>query len=286
MAELVARGLRFHVQRLGGGRPLAGAASRGAASTGAASTGAASTEGHAPPTVVFLHGLVLDNLSSWYFTVANPVAQVAPVLLYDLRGHGKSERPASGYSLSEHVADLAALLDTAEIPDAVILVGNSFGGVIALAFAAAHPQRTAGLVLVDAHTGTTGFGAQMAATLSLRGPERDQRIVESFRSWLGRHSEKKRTRLAESAEALVHHTTLVEELRASPPLSDAVLRSLTMPVLALYGSESDVRERGEALASLLPRCELRLFAGCTHSVLWEATEQVRAAIVEWVAGGR
>ena len=64
MAEVEVRGLKLHVQRLGeGGRP-----------------------------VVFLHGLVMDNLSSWYFTVANPVAQQRSVLLYDLRGHGRSGR--------------------------------------------------------------------------------------------------------------------------------------------------------------------------------------------------
>ena len=69
MAEIVARGVRFHVQHLdlslGGNHPDR-------------------------PLVVFLHGLVMDNLSSWYFTVANPVARIADVLLYDLRGHGKS----------------------------------------------------------------------------------------------------------------------------------------------------------------------------------------------------
>ena len=47
MAEVEVRGLDFHFLRLGGGEP----------------------------TVVFLHGLVMDNLSSWYFTVANPMAR-------------------------------------------------------------------------------------------------------------------------------------------------------------------------------------------------------------------
>ena len=47
MAEVVANGVRFHVQHLSDG----------------------------DPTVVFLHGLVVDNSSSWYYTVANPVAR-------------------------------------------------------------------------------------------------------------------------------------------------------------------------------------------------------------------
>src|SRR5947207_7958536 len=107
MAEVAARGLTFHVQRLG--------------------------SADARATVVFLHGLVMDNLSSFYFTLANPVAQVASVILYDLRGHGRSERPPDGYGLGEMVADLDALLDALGVARPVILVGNSFGGLLALA---------------------------------------------------------------------------------------------------------------------------------------------------------
>ena len=45
----------------------------------------------ARPSVVFVHGLIMDNLASWYFTVANAVASSNDVILYDLRGHGLSE---------------------------------------------------------------------------------------------------------------------------------------------------------------------------------------------------
>src|SRR5512133_2303707 len=113
MADVTANGVRHHVQRLGAG----------------------------DRTVVFVHGLVMDNLSSFYFTLANPVASFADVVLYDLRGHGMSERPARGYRVVDLVADLAALLDALGIAHPVALVGNSFGGLVALAFAAAHPER-------------------------------------------------------------------------------------------------------------------------------------------------
>src|SRR2546429_3679484 len=110
MADVLANGVRHHVQRLGRGER----------------------------TVVFVHGLVMDNLSSFYFTLANPIAEFAEVILYDLRGHGMSERPASGYTVASLVADLAALLDQLDRRP-VTLIGNSFGGLVALAFAAAHP---------------------------------------------------------------------------------------------------------------------------------------------------
>ena len=250
MTDIVANGVRHHVQRLGKG----------------------------DHTIVFVHGLVMDNLSSFYFTLANPLAESADVILYDLRGHGMSERPDTGYSVATLVADLAAILDRLGVERAT-LVGNSFGGLLALAFAAAYPDRVERLALIDAHTGVDGWAAQMTATLGLKGAERDLKIASSFQSWLGRHSERKRNRLAAAAEALVERTSLVADLRDSPPVD---LTEIRCPVLALYGEASDVRSHGEALARDVPNVTLQLLPGCTHSVLWEATNDVKARVIAFV----
>lgn len=248
MADVVANGVRHHVQRLGKGER----------------------------TVAFLHGLVMDNLSSFYFTLANPVAESAEVILYDLRGHGMSERPATGYRVEDLVEDLAQILPA----HPVALVGNSFGGLIALAFAARYPDRVSRIALIDAHTGVAGWADQMTATLALKGEARDSKIAASFQSWLGRHSERKRTRLAKHAEELVERTSLVADLRGSPGVD---VSTIHCPVLALYGETSDIRVHGEALAKELPNCELVVLPGCTHSVLWEATQEVRARILAFVS---
>ena len=122
MPEIVANGLRFHVQRLG-----------------------PSARGNTPgddPTVVFVHGLVIDNLSSFYYNLASRVAQhEADVILYDLRGHGRSERPPAGYTVRDAVIDLVAILDQLNIARRVYLVGNSFGGVVAAPVAPGHRER-------------------------------------------------------------------------------------------------------------------------------------------------
>ncbi|MBW1877248.1 MAG: alpha/beta hydrolase [Deltaproteobacteria bacterium] len=253
MAEVMVGGLRLHVQCLGTG----------------------------PGTVVFLHGLVMDNLSSWYFTVANPVAQRRSALLYDLRGHGRSERPDTGYHLDTLVAELAALLDL-EVEGRVHLVGNSFGGLLAIAFALAHPSRCAGLVLTDALLPEPGWGASMARTLALEGRAREERIAASFVKWLGRHSQRKRNRLATQARALVEDTSLVSDIAASRSYEDAAYEAIACPVLALYGAESDVLGQGERLAARVPQCTLEVFPGCSHSVLWEETARMRARIVGWL----
>jgi 3-oxoadipate enol-lactonase len=80
---------------------------------------------------------VIDILSSRY-----------RMLSYDKRGHGLSESPPGDYTLDDHVADLAGLLDHLDI-DRIGLAGVSVGGLIAQGFALAHPHRLAALVLCD-----------------------------------------------------------------------------------------------------------------------------------------
>jgi 3-oxoadipate enol-lactonase len=70
------------------------------------------------------------------------------VLSYDKRGHGLSDAPAGDYTLDDHVADLAGLLDHVGM-SRVALAGVSVGGLIAQGFALAHPERLAALVLCD-----------------------------------------------------------------------------------------------------------------------------------------
>jgi pimeloyl-ACP methyl ester carboxylesterase len=259
VAEIRTHGVRFHVQRLGS----------------------------AGPPVVFLHGLIMDNLSSWYFTLANPVATFAEVLLYDLRGHGRSERPPTGYHLRQMVTDLAGILDATGHDDRpVALVGNSYGALLAIAFATTHPDRVDGLVLVDGHLSDDRWAADMQATLRLEGRERDEMIVRNFGNWLGRHSERKRSKLAETAHALVHETSLVDDLGATPPYGEEQLRALRCPVLAIYGERSDIRAHGERIAAAAPDCDLRIYPGCTHSVIWEATARLRDDVVDWLSRRR
>ncbi len=256
MAKVDVNSLEFHVQRIG------------------------PNDGRS---VVFIHGLIMDNLSSWFFTAAPKVAALQPVWLYDLRGHGKSDRPVTGYGVEQMIQDLSGILD-AVIPkgERVELVGNSFGGLLATAFAAAHPDRVSGLCLVDAQVHDEAFGPEMEASLGLQGQERDEMIARSFKDWLGRHSERKRNRLANTARALVEGTSLVADMTCSTPLRAAAEARINCPVLALYGEHSDVRTRGAALAGRLKNCTLEILPGCTHSLLWEQTELLQDRIVTWV----
>jgi pimeloyl-ACP methyl ester carboxylesterase len=254
MADVTAGGVRFHVQRLAPHHP-------------------ASAQLAHP--VVLIHGLGMDNLSSFYFTLANPLANTgADVILYDLRGHGLSERPRTGYQVNDSVTDLAALLDALDIPGPVHLVGNSYGGIVALGFAVAHPERVASMVLIEAHFSVAGWAEQIVT-------ERNK--IESANEWqdwlhqLGR----KVIRLADMADDLLNHTTFLADLKAVRPIPMNQLSALRCPMLAVYGEHSDVVDYARQLNDNLPHCALTVLPGCGHSVLMDATVALRDIVLDW-----
>jgi 3-oxoadipate enol-lactonase len=99
-----------------------------------------------PRTFVFSNSLGTD-LRIWDEVVAS-LGNDFRTLRYDLRGHGLSDAPPAPYSIDDHTADLAALLDALEIKGA-IMVGLSIGGIIAQSLAARRPDLVDLLVLCD-----------------------------------------------------------------------------------------------------------------------------------------
>jgi len=109
------------------------------------------TAGQGEP-LVLIHGNMLDG-RMWDFNVPD-LARYFRVIRYDQRGYGKSG--VSNGRLGPADSDLLALLDHLNIPTAHVC-GSSMGGVVATHFAFLHPERTAGLILVN--TDLSGFAA-------------------------------------------------------------------------------------------------------------------------------
>ena len=105
--------------------------------------------------IVFLHPWT-TNRYIW----SNQIFEFARnhrCVVVDHRGHGLSDKPASGYAIGEMAADLAAILDHAGI-DRAVLVGNSLGGMIAMQASLDTPQRVLGNLILSSAT-------NMAATM-------------------------------------------------------------------------------------------------------------------------
>jgi pimeloyl-ACP methyl ester carboxylesterase len=78
------------------------------------------------------------------------LAERTRLILFDAREQGLSDRLGRAPSIEDGMSDLAAVLDAAG-SERVILLGVSQGGPTAIAFAAAHPDRTIGLILYGAY---------------------------------------------------------------------------------------------------------------------------------------
>ena len=102
------------------------------------------------PLLVLLTGLGND-MDAWPATFVHALNQMAGVLTYDRRGHGRSAdlRPAP-VTADTVAADLRQLLDRLHIGQPVVLVGHSLGGLYAQDFARHSPQQVAAVVLIDA----------------------------------------------------------------------------------------------------------------------------------------
>lgn len=107
-------------------------------------------EGSALPPVVFLHG-ASANLNDQMVPLRPLLEGKAEMLFLDRPGHGWSGRARGHEEQFEQAALIAGLMDRLGVGPAIV-VGHSFGGSIAAAFALAYPERTKGLVFLSAAT--------------------------------------------------------------------------------------------------------------------------------------
>jgi pimeloyl-ACP methyl ester carboxylesterase len=232
-------------------------------------------------TAVFLHGMGTDSLASFYLTLAPPVAAAGiDVISYDLRGHGKTERPDSGYTIADFIADLHDLLGQLGTDQPVHLIGNSFGGTLAFSYAAAYPDQVRSIVCIESEPATEMWADKMTQildhTLDFLAQE------ESF-DWIEANFSAHHRRLARMAADRITTTSMAQEVPLGPLLSLREIEAIRCPVLSILGREGYQSDDLEALTSLLPRGELHVFDGQGHSVLVERHREVRELVLTWIA---
>jgi pimeloyl-ACP methyl ester carboxylesterase len=104
----------------------------------------------AGPPLLLLHGIGAD--ADTWSPLARRWAAQCLVMAWDAPGYHRSSDPPRPFSPREYGEAAAHVLASAQVPPAIV-VGHSFGGLVALECAAAGPERVAGLVLVDASLG-------------------------------------------------------------------------------------------------------------------------------------
>lgn len=100
------------------------------------------------PLLVLLPGLTA-NARFFDALVASGLQGHARVVVPDLRGRGRSDKPATGYSVTDHAADVLAVLDRLGAHQAAV-GGHSYGGLVSYFLAANHPERVSHCLVLDA----------------------------------------------------------------------------------------------------------------------------------------
>lgn len=232
---------------------------------------------HAPP-IVLIHGFTF-SLESWDGWAAD-LARDHRVIRYDLTGHGLSDPdPRGRYGTSDRVAQLRALMDKLGIAKAVI-AGNSFGGLIAWNFAAAHPDRVEKLVLVDSAAFSINGVTEKAVPVPplmrayLLGPS--PAGVAFSAAQIYAHPDRlaparldqMRAMIARNGPALVAH---LEQFTLPDPL--ATLARVKAPTLILWGRADKVIPVAQAsqIAAAIPAEKLIIYDDVGHAPQEEAS---------------
>lgn len=246
----------------------------------------------APEDLIMVHGLA-TNMAFWYFKYGVPLAQRFRVTLYDLRGHGRSEMPASGYSPAVLSQDLAALMDHLGIAKSHFMA-HSFGGVVTLGLACEQPHRVSSLVLADSHfspgrdvqardewsfgqkfqpiidahgldldTCDPYFGPKLLARVAewqLQGREIPAALADLVSPLVGKTGK----RTAGDYLKLMTQTSAATEMLSDDGLTLERLRALKFPIVAMYGDNSPARLSGAELLSIWPHAEFRRVRDAGH----------------------
>lgn len=237
------------------------------------------------PLILLLHGFGASTFS-WQ-AVMEPLSAYGHVVAYDRPAFGLTERPMpsdwdkegfSPYSEEANIAYVIGLMDHFGAEQA-ILIGNSAGGRVALAAAAAHPERVQALVLVDAAANGmrwNGFQQLLYRSPQLRaiGPYAVRGIAASGDDSI---------RMAWHDPSLVTDDILAgyrlplqvenwdralwEFQRAGErPDLTAALKNLEIPALVMSGDDDRIipPENAVALDALLPNSSLVIIENCGH----------------------
>lgn len=252
--------------------------------------------------LIMVHGLA-TSLAFWYLRYATELAKQFRVTVYDLRGHGRSERPAQGYSPAVLASDLGGLMDELGIAQAHFLA-HSFGGVVTMNLAAAQPQRVRSLALADTHISAVrhvetpqewAYGQSLQPILDRHGLELDTRdpyfgyrlltrvaqmqlngftLPKAIADLVGPIVGSTGPRTAAQWLELMSKTSAEAEMMGDDGLRPSGLRGFRFPILAMYGDHSQARLTGAELLELWPHAEFRRVRDAGHFFPTSRPEEV------------
>jgi pimeloyl-ACP methyl ester carboxylesterase len=224
--------------------------------------------------VVLLHSALGDS-RLWKRQVA-ALEREHHVLAPDLPGWGDNPLPTEPFSLVDFTAEL--------LPG--VLVGNSFGGAVALRTALAHPDKVERLVLVGAGLPAWDWTEEMrsyfeAEEQAIEAGDLDEATEVNLRFWVKpEHRDEVRPQQRRALELQTAH----EEPELLWPEMGS-LSQLEVPTLVVVGADdhADFLAIAEHLADGIPNSDLAIVPGAGHLVGIDQPEELNALLLEFLS---
>jgi proline iminopeptidase len=256
--------------------------------------------GHGNENIVVIHGG--PGLPHNYLLPALvPLGQYATVWLYDARGHGLSQQnpPDETYTMEQLVDDIGAFTEAAGIRKYTLL-GHSFGGMVALQYAARNPEGLVRLVLCDTAP-SVGFAAEFEQNLKRLMPASDFERYEKVRNDESIPPDERLRRalrlvypfywynapkdyfLDQDIRSMNLNASAADQIWASDGMNYDVrdrLDDIDVPALVIVGRHDIVMsvDQAEEIAEKMPHAQLVVFE---HSGVYPFYEE-NALFTQWV----
>lgn len=259
----------------------------------------------AAPAALCIHGLN-TNMAFWNMLLVRKLSARRRLLMYDQRGHGRSDLAASGYTSDELAHDALAILEDRQVGP-VDIVAHSFGATVALQLARLHPEAVRSIVILDGRVRILQPAMRIGdwhefAAWKRHFDEAQVEIDENLeidltlplllgsQAWAGARAGLEAEgffvpgagpRAEAKYRRLLQDTTALDELYAPAGLTRDWIRSVAQPVQLLYGGRSAFLPTRDALRALLPTARHDLLAEGAHNFPLLQPEWTAARIVDF-----
>ena len=297
---------------LAGGTPKANGAHGGARPAGSAATQAraggfietpdrvriAYSDWGSGPAIVFIHAWALPS-PMWDYQIAALSHQGLPCVAYDRRGHGRSDKPGSGYDCDTLADDLSALLTQLDLNE-VTLVSHSFGSAEVVRYLTRHGAgRIKRIVMIApaalpfvTKTQDNPGGIPQAQLEFFR----TKVLQADFPRWL---EEGKQAFFA--ADISPGLQDWIKELMLTTPLPVAIesnrqvtstdfrkeLPGVSVPTLIIHGDKdasAPINFNGRPTAAMIPKANLKVYEGAAHGLFLTHKDRLNEDIAAFVKG--
>jgi non-heme chloroperoxidase len=255
--------------------------------------------GNAP--VVFAHAWALNG-DMWSYQLTDLMAAGYRCITYDRRGHGRSDRPPTGYDIDTLSDDLAAVIEGLDLSD-ITLIGHSMGTAEVVRYLSRHgAARVARVVLsgtvtpmllqgADNPDGLPADAAAQSRAVMLRDIGDWMEVSGKAEYFYGEHQ------VSQQLMDWTLNTIAAVPLPILTQTSDAFLRAdfrselteLNVPTLLIHGSADTsmpIDLTARKTAPLIPDCRFVTIDGAGHGLYLSEAPRYNAAILEFITSTR